>query len=82
MDAPSAGISLDGVIFALFLLAITGLSAMVMVFGTNIRKDIAKLFETMEKHSDDDRERFDNISTRVGRLAQRVTNVDHRTEDA
>lgn len=79
MDAPS--ISLDGAIFALFLLAIAGLGAMVMVFGTNIRKDIAKLFELMENHQKDDAENFKFHGRRTDLIAQRVTKLDGRTEE-
>ena len=76
----ASGISLDGVIFALFLMALTGLCGLVWVFGTNIRKDISKLFDQNEKHAHDDIQRFDQVNNRIGRIAQRLTNVDHKTE--
>lgn len=80
-SAGTSGLSLDGVIFALFLMALSGLCGLVWVFGTNIRKDIGKLFESMEKHSKEDTERFKEVDRRVGHIAQRMTNVDHRTEE-
>ena len=80
--ASTSGVSLDGVIFALFLLAISGLCGMVMVYGSNIRKDIAKLFDKMDEHSTDDTGNFKEINRRVDRHAQRLTKLDGRTEDA
>lgn len=74
------GISLDGVILALFLLALTGLGAMVMVYGSNIRKDIAKLFDMMESHTELDRERFDRTDRRANLIAQRLTKLDGTVE--
>lgn len=83
MDATAGtGISVDGVILALFLLALTGLGTMVMVYGSGIRKDISKLFDLLQDHTDSDTERFDKTDKRVGLLAQRMTKMDRRTEDA
>lgn len=80
-SAGSSGLSLDGVIFALFLMALTGLCGLVWVYGTNIRSDIKKLFDKLDEHGAEDHERFEETSNRIGRLAQRMTNVDHRTEE-
>lgn len=76
----ATGISLDGVILALFLLALTGLGAMVMVYGSNIRKDIARLFELVESHAATDVERFDRTDRRVNLHAQRLTKLDGGVE--
>ena len=80
-SAGASGLSLDGVIFALFLMALTGLCGLVWVFGSNIRKDISRLFDQNEKHGREDTDRFEKVNNRVGKLAQRMTNIDHRTED-
>ena len=84
VDASSAvttGLSLDSVILALFLLALTALGGLVMVFGTNIRKDISKLFEKLDDHVNNDAKGFKEIGRRVDLQAQRLTKLDGRTED-
>lgn len=76
----ASGISLDGVVLALLLLALTAIGGMVMVYGSNIRKDIAKLFNLIQEHADDDLERFDRTDRRVNVHAQRLTKLDGEIE--
>lgn len=77
----SSGISLDGVILSLFLLALTAIGVLVMVYGSNIRKDISKIFDKMDEHSQEDKESFQRTDKRIGLIAQRLTKLDKRTEE-
>lgn len=69
LAALDSGINLDSVIEALFFLALAAIGILVMSFGTRIITDIGKLSDKMDKND-----------TRVGKIAQRLTNLDHRTE--
>lgn len=71
MDPTNGGISVDSVILALFLLALTALGVIIMAFGTGIRNDIRKIFDRMDAHAEEDQKKFTNHSERIIRLEER-----------